>query len=182
MEELDPRKQLVEWRVKIQFLKDQIENLEKLKDFPIIAVAVFLLKCQIIEFDLKQIICSIELHLFAQTNSKLFKRIVRTPKDLEDSKFTLGNLVKEFEQFIRPTDPPISIKINNGNSNKDVLKELKRTLNRVVSKRNEFAHRLFSPGKDIQMLIKEAESGLDNANKALELLKELEKELKNNEK
>lgn len=177
MEELDPRKRVVEWFVKIQILKDQIEKLGKLKNFPIIGIAAFLLKCQIIEFELKQIIFSLDLHLHSQTASKHFRKRVRTPKDLDD--FTLGKLVGEFSQFIRPSDPLISIKLEQKKAEKDILKELKEVLDEVVTKRNEFTHRLFSPGKDINALIQEAESGISNVNRALKLFGELEKELKN---
>lgn len=177
MEKLDHRKRVVEWFVKIQILKDQIGKLEKLKDFPIIGIAAFLLKCQIIEFELKQIISSLDLHLYFQSTSKHFKRRVRTPKDLDD--FTLGKLVREFSQFIRPSDFLISIKLEQKRIEKDILKELKAVLDKVVTKRNEFTHRLFSPGKDTNVLIKEAESGISDVNRALELFEELEKELKN---
>ncbi len=177
MEKLDPRKRVVEWFVKIQILKDQIGKLEKLKGFPIIGVAAFLLKCQIIEFELKQIIFSLDFHLYSQSVSKHFRRRVRTPKDLDD--FTLGKLVREFSQFIRPSDPLVSIKLEQKRVKKDILKELKEVLDEVVIKRNEFTHRLFSPGKDTNALIKEAEDGISNVNKTLELFEELEKELEN---
>lgn len=91
----DPRKRLIEWLVKIRFLKDQIEKLEQLKDLVIIPIAVFLLKSQIIEFELKQIIFSLDLHLYSQNRSKLMNRRVRTPKDLEG--LTLGGLAREFK-------------------------------------------------------------------------------------
>lgn len=177
--EKDPRKIIVEWWVKISFLKNQISKLEQLKN-PVFVVAAFLLKCQIIEFELKQIISLLDLHLYFQTESKHFKKRVRTPKDLDDLKLTLGNLVNVFNQFIRPSDPIVSIKLKDDkkDSQKDILNELKDILDKVVVKRNEFTHRLFSPGKDIQILIKEAESGIDDTNKALELFKELEKEIK----
>jgi len=176
--EKDPRKIIVEWWAKIGFLKNQISKLEQLKDFPVFAVAAFLLKCQIIEFELKQIMSSLDLHLYFQTESKHFKKRVRTPKDLDD--LTLGKLVNAFNQFIRPSDPIVSIKLKDDkkDSQKDILNELKDILDEVVVKRNEFTHRLFSPGKDIQILIKEAESGINDTNKALELFKELEKEIK----
>ena len=180
--EKDHRRIIVEWWAKISFLKNQISKLEQLKDFPVFTVAAFLLKCQIIEFELKQIIFSLDLHLYFQTESKHFKKRVRTPKDLND--LTLGKLVNVFNQFIRPSDPIVSIKIKDDKKDpqKDILNELKDILDEVIVKRNEFTHRLFSPGKDIQILIKGAESGIDNANKALKLFKELEKEIKIYEK
>src|SRR3989344_4116617 len=99
--EKDHKRIIVEWWAKISFLKNQISKLEQLKDFPVFTVAAFLLKCQIIEFELKQIIFSLDLHLYFQTESKHFKKRVRTPKDLND--LTLGKLVNVFNQFIRPS-------------------------------------------------------------------------------
>lgn len=174
-------KQFVNWQVKIDFLKDQILKLEKLTNFPIFAIAAFLLKCQIIEFELKQAIFSIDSHLYFQSKSQKFKRRVRTPKDLDN--LTLGLLVGEVDKFIGPTDPAISINIKDekNNSSTNTLGRLKGVLHQVVGKRNEFTHRLFSSGKDIKTLIKQAEDGISDVNKALELLKNIEQELKNDE-
>ena len=81
-DESDLRKRLVDWFVKIKFLKDQIEKLEQLKDLVIISIAAFLLKCQIIEFELGQVVFSLDSHLHSQSRSRFINRRVRTPRDL----------------------------------------------------------------------------------------------------
>lgn len=177
----DPRKRFVDWLVKIKFLKDQIEKLEQLKDLVIISIAVFLLKSQIIEFELKQIIFSLDFHLYSRNRSKLVNRLVRTPKDLEG--LTLGELVREFKKFITSSEPPVLVGNKAASRDKDgFLKELKQDLTLLVEKRNEFTHRLFAIGKDVSILTDEAQKGIKIANKTLKLLEVLEIELKNYEK
>lgn len=180
-EKYDPRKVLVGWLAKIKFLKDQIEKLEQLKDLVIISIAVFLLKSQIIEFELKQIIFSLDLHLYSQNRSKLVNRLIRRPKDLDG--LTLGELVREFKQFITSSEPPVLVdnKVETQDKN-GLFKELKQDLTLLVKKRNEFTHRLFSLEKDVSILTKEAQEGIKIANKTLKLLEVLEIELKNYEK
>ena len=104
-------------------------------------------------------------------------RLVRTPKDLED--LTLGQLVRDFKQFITSSDPPVLVD-NKGNSQgkNGFLKELKQDLTLLVKKRNEFTHKLFSLGKDVSILTNEAQEGIKIANKTLNLLERLENELK----
>ena len=183
MEKTDSRKILVNWLVKIRILKDQIEKLEKLKDFPIIAIATFLLKCQIIEFELKQIISSLDLHLYFQNRSRLFRKKIRTPRDLDD--LTLGKLVREIKQFIRPSSIPFTNKISIATGKQargDLSEELKINLDLLVEKRNEFNHKLFSQGKDVKKISEEAKKGLEVANQTLILFELLQKEIKNYEK
>ena len=176
----NPRKVLVEWLTKIRFLKDQIGKLEQLKDLVIVSIAVFLLKCQIIEFELKQVIFSLDLHLYSQNRSKLINRRVRTPRDLED--LTLGQLVREFRQFITASDNPVTTKKDRNPKENNILNQLKQNLNRLVKKRNEFTHKLFSLGKNALILTDEAQEGIKIANKTLVLLESLENELKTYEK
>ncbi len=172
----DSRKKVVIWFAKITFLKDQIGKLEQLKDFAIVSISVFLLKCQIIEFELKQTIFSLDFHLYSQNRSTLINRQIRTPKDLED--LTLGQLVREFRQFITSSDTPVAIGKKVNLDGKNILNQLKRNLNLLVKKRNEFTHKLFSSGKDYSMLTKEAQEGIKIANKILALLENLENDLK----
>lgn len=178
--EYDPRKRLVAWLVKIRFLKGQIEKLEQLKDLVIVSIAVFLLKCQVIEFELKQVIFSLDLHLYSQNRSKLINRQVRTPRDLED--LTLGQLVREFRQFITSHDVPVAIDKNRNPDGDNILNQLKQNLVLLVKKRNEFTHKLFSLEKDVLILTNEAQRGIKIANKTLALLESLENALKNYEK
>lgn len=176
----DPRERVITWFAKIRFLKEQIEKLEKLRNFPIIAISVFLLKSQIVEFELKQIIFSLDFHLYSQNRSRLINRRVRTPKDLED--LTLGQLVREFKQFITSSDTPVAIDKKMDRDGNIILNRLKQNLNRLVKKRNEFTHKLFSLGKDTLTLTDEAQEGIKIANKTLVLLESLENELKTYEK
>lgn len=173
----DPRKSLVDWLVKIKFLKEQIGKLEQLKDLVVISIAVFLLKCQIVEFELKQIIFSLDLHLRFQNRSMLVSRLVRTPRDLEN--LTLGQLTRELKQFRTSSGPSLLVgdKLSDQNKN-SFLSELKQNLNLLVEKRNEFTHKLFSLGKNTSIFTEEAQEGIKIANKTLELLESLEKELK----
>lgn len=155
----DAKKKLVNWVFKIRFLKGQIDKLEKLKDAPIIAIAAFLLKSQIIEFELRQLIFSLDLHLHSQNKSKLTARKVRTPKDL--SQLTLRKLVEEIKEFEGPK-----------------LRHLEVKLQPLVNKRDHFTHHLFSSSKDIKVLTKDAEEGLKIANETLKILEKLEKIIK----
>lgn len=172
----DHRKRLIDWLVKIKLLKEQIEKLEQFKDLVIISISVFLLKCQIIEFELKQTIFTLDFHLYSQNRSKLINRRVRTPRDLED--LTIGQLVREFRQFIVASDSPVVIRKNKNSEENNVLNQLKYNLDRLVEKRNVFTHKLFSLGRYISMLTEEAQEGIKIANKTLVLLESLENELK----
>ncbi|EKD57312.1 MAG: hypothetical protein ACD_57C00346G0001, partial [uncultured bacterium] len=178
MDITDPREKLATWLVKIDFLKDQINKPGQLKDFPIFAIATFLLKCQIVEFELKHLIFSLDLHLSYHNKSKLLKRISRIPRFLDN--LTLGRLKIELDQFINLFDIPVLPKTNKPKrlGSKNTLVELKSALDLLVAKRNEFTHRLFSPGKDISEMNKEAEKGLRIADKTITLLEKLEKEIK----
>lgn len=176
------KKRLVDWLVKIKFLKDQIAKLEQLENFVIISVTVFLLKSQLIEFELKQLIFSLDLHLYSQNRSSLVSRRVRTPRDLDKDKLTLGQLVGKLNEFITPFEPLIDVRkvVNQG---KNVfLNELKQNLELLLKKRNEFSHKLFSIGQDVSKLTDEAQEGIQIANKTLKLIEDLEIELKNYDK
>lgn len=171
----NPRKRLVEWIVRVKFLKGQIEKLERLKDLVIISISVFLLKCQIIEFEIKQTIFSLDFHLYSQNRSELINRQVRTPKDLEN--LTLGQLVGEFKKFVTSSDVPISTGRNTKLNDKSILNQLKQKLGILVKKRNKFTHKLFSLREETSILAKDAQEGIDIANKTLKLLERLENEL-----
>ena len=45
---------IVDWRVKNNFLKKKISVLEKTKEYPIFSISCFLLKTQLIEFELNR--------------------------------------------------------------------------------------------------------------------------------
>jgi len=173
-------KSIVEWWAKIRLLKDQINKLEQLKDAPIIAIAAFLLKSQIIEFELKQLIFSIDLYIYSNT-SGVFRRRVRTPRDLDN--LTLRKLVREIEQFVNKSDILIKTQTNKSkNKQLDTLGKLKKNLNELVNKRDKLTHHLFDSGKNIRDLNNDALKGIEIASNTLILIEKLEKEIKKYEK
>lgn len=153
-------KKIVEWNVKNDFFKNQISMLEETKDFPIFAVSGFLLKAQLVEFELKQLISSLDLHMYFSNSSQILKKKTRTPKSLDDKILTLGKLKDEIEKF-----------------DGDFLKDLKANLSNLVGLRNKFVHKLFNPGS-INEMIKNAESGLATANDVIKSIEDVNKFLK----
>lgn len=145
---------IVDWRVKNEILIDNISRLEKLQDFPIFAIATFLLKTQLIEFELKQLVFSLDLHLSFHNTSAILERKTRTPKDLDDQRLTLGALSIELSRF-----------------RGKFLDNLKKSLSKLVGLRNKFVHQLFTPGSMNDLLI-EAKEGLNAANETLACIKE----------
>jgi len=90
----------------------------------------------------------------------------------------LGQLVREFKRFITPSEPPITIEKSKSSEENNILNQLKQNLSLLVKKRNQFAHKLFSLGKDVSTLADEAQEGIKVANKTLALLESLENKLK----
>lgn len=175
----DPRRVVAKWWAKIKILKDQIGELEKLKKPPIIAISVFLLKSQIIEFELKQLIFSLDSHLYFYNSSTFLQRRIRTPKDLDNLNLTLRKLVIVMNEFIEKSDPPIKIKTHQSISHSgSILKKLKINLNKLVDKRDAFTHHIFDINNDFQKLNKDAVEGIELANKTLQLMDDLEKDMR----
>lgn len=156
-------RQIVDWRVKNDFLKNQISALEKLKDYPIFSISVFLLKTQLIEFELKQLITSLDLHLSFSNSSRAITRRARTPQYLDEKKVTLGVLKREISQF-----------------KGDPLKDLNISLANLVGLRIKFVHHLFNPGS-INELITDTEKGLKISNQVLTDIESLNKFLNEND-
>lgn len=130
---------IVDWRVKNKFLKDQINKLESLKIFPILSVALFLLKTQLIEFELKQLITGIDQYLYFGSLGK--RKNPRTPIELDNRRMTLGILKEEIKKYKLV-----------------FLKHLVLNLSKLVILRNEFVHSLFNPGT-LKDLIKKSIRG-----------------------
>ena len=147
---------VVDWRVKNRFLKNQISVLEKLKDFPIISIATFLLKSQLVEFELKQLITSLDLHLFFSNHSKVLRIKTRTPKDLDTKRLTLGKLREELNKY-----------------EGEFLNNLQIHLSDLVALRNNFVHNVFNPGS-INQLNKKSEKGLKIVNKVIKNIEEVD--------
>lgn len=88
-----------EWFGKIKFIESQIEVLEKIDKFPIIRISAFLLKSQLVEFEIKQLITSLDLQLSFSNRSVILGRKIRTPKDLDSLKLGLGGLIQELREY-----------------------------------------------------------------------------------
>lgn len=142
-----------DWFRKIHHIKNEIESLERIKNVTSISVSVFLLKSQLIEFELKQLFTSIDQHLIFSSSSKIIKLKIRTPSFLDNQRQTLGSLIDELDRY-----------------ESELLELLKEKLKKLKKIRNAFTHNLFSPGS-LGDLTADAEKGIQLANEAL---KELE--------
>lgn len=147
---------IVDWKVKNQFLTSQISGLENLKDFPIMEITAFLLKAQLVEFELKQLISSLDLHAHFTHPFWWKRKKTRTPVQLDKQKLTLGGLKKEIEKY-----------------KFEFLKDLNAHLIKLVKLRNEFVHALFNLGS-INDLIINSERGLRSANKVIENIRKID--------
>lgn len=156
----DLEKFYMDWYAKVNFLKEEIDEFKKLQNFSIFAITVFLLKCQIIEFELKQFIFGLDLYLHSRNLSKPINRRTRTPAKFDSDKLTLGRLKQKIDEF-----------------EGDILKSLQGNLKLLVGKRNAFTHKLFSPGRDIAGLKKEAKAGIKIADEVLDNLALIEEKL-----
>lgn len=155
------KRTIAQWMAKVNFLKTEINKLESIKNIPIIYISVFLLKCQLIEFELKQTLFILDLFLNNLQIVHIKKQIgrkVRTPKDFDQ--FTFRKLVIEMNQF-----------------EGTLVDDLKVRLNKLVDWRDHFTHHLFSQKKSIQELIEIAEKGINTANEVLKMFEILQKGL-----
>ncbi len=150
----------IDWMVKIRTLQNQIFEIEKVKNIPVLAISVFLLKTQLVEFKLKQLITSLDLYLNEINPLAILKKKTRTPKEFNDRKFTLGHLSEELRQFKAP-----------------FLRNLQNDISSLVKLRNKFIHNLFDPGS-IDSLKKEAGEGIELTNRVFEELDAVDKEIK----
>jgi hypothetical protein len=149
-------KQFVEWHAKNKFLRDQISKLEKLKDFPIFSIVVFILKTELIEHELKQLISRLDAYLWTleiNFTPVILTRKLHMPKDLDE--LTFGKLAKELNQY-----------------QGEFLKDLQNTLPQLVSLRNKFIHDLFKPG-NLKSLMAETKKGLIMADEVIRNLNDI---------
>ncbi len=153
---------MLSWQAKMSFLKDQIAALERLSEFPIMAISVFLLKSQLVEFELKQLITEIDLHLGFSGSSQIIRRKALKPIDMDD--WTLGKIRKHLLTYDSKT-----------------LTTLQQELKKLVYLRNMFAHKLFSSSKDTKSLTKEALEAIPLANKVIDEIEAVKKVLKEND-
>lgn len=153
---------IVSWQAKMDFLKGQIDAFGKLSDFPIVAISVFLLKAQLIEFELKQLITEIDLHLGFSNNSRLIRR--KTLKPVEMERWTLGQLRDHLMRY-----------------DSKVLTTLQQKLKKLNDLRRQFAHSLFGSSKDVRSLTNDSEKAIPLANKVLEEIERIKKILGEND-
>ncbi len=148
-----------EWYTKIRFIKDQTNKLEQLSSIPIIQLSVFLIKSQLVEFELKHLFPTLDAYLNEQSNSSLVTRNIRSSisKDYEK---TLGQLIQELNGY-----------------NGDLLDPLKKDLEELRTIRNLLVHRLLAPGNLLQV-IAQAEKGVVLANKVLEEIQNIDNSLR----
>jgi len=161
------QKRFVLWVTKINKLKEEVNALSSLQSNPIInaptlSVGVFLLKMEIIEFELKQIIFTLDstVHDELVNNKSVISRGTRSPKELEDR--TLGKIVGVFCEF----------------ESKVIPDQLKTDLKKLNSLRNDFTHNLFDSRKSIEDLKKEACEGINISDHILEYFASLNEFLK----
>jgi len=79
-------KKMVDWNVKIRFLKDQILEIEKRKDLKIAPVFSFILKSQLIEWEIKQLITKLDLHLSFSNSSEVLRKKIITPREMDEQR------------------------------------------------------------------------------------------------
>ncbi len=156
--EKDYFREMSNWLAKIRFLKEEI-NLLEAKESPIIA---FILKTCLIEWELKQLIFSLDLHLHFNNKSEYLTKKIMTPNDMDAEKWTLGKINKELKKY-----------------EGDFLNDLKINLEGLVDLRNEFIHGLFGPGS-IDDLINKSYKGLIIANKVINDIEQVKAFLNNN--
>jgi len=153
---------IVAWQTKMDFLKNQISALGKLSDFPIVAISVFLLKAQLVEFELKQLITEIDLHLGFSNSSQIIRRKRLKPVEMDD--WSLGRIRKHLLTY-----------------DSKMLSALQQELKKLVDLRNIFTHKLFSSSKDVNSLTKDSEKTIPLADKVLDEIERVKKTLEKND-
>lgn len=176
-------KQFSDWQKKIVFLEDQISKLDKLKDFPIFSIASFLLKTQLIEWKLRQLIPILGFYLNYFNNSPILRLKIKVPSknkkvkskiskaqdQLSLEKLTLGQLINEVEYYESVDNQFLE------------FEELKANLRKLQGLRNKFIHHIFDVGSTDD-LVSDSEKGLKIAEEVIKNIEEVYKILNQNEK
>jgi len=155
------QKQQESWRFKVDFLKTEIEKLSYEKKYPIFWIASFLLKAQVIEFELKQLFLPLDLEVaigLRKSGSEIHRKI-RLPDDFD--RHTLNQTISSICEFRGMIDDA-----------------LKTNLEELGKLRNSFAHHMFDNDKDIKQLLNDAKKGVAIVNKITEKLENLNNRLK----
>ena len=161
------KEKYISWVVKVNKLKDEIKALSDLQSNPIVnaptlSIGVFLLKSEVIEFELKQIISTFDSAINSELtkNKYILIRKIRYPGDLYE--LTLGQTIGLFCEFESKTIPD----------------ELKTDLKKLNALRNDFTHHIFNQHKSIDDLKKEACDGIKISDLILNYLNKLNEFLK----
>lgn len=153
-----------EWAGKINLLKNQINDIEKIKGIYVISISAFLLKSQLVEFDIKHLLTNLDLHQYFSSNSKIIRISTRSPKYFDDNNYTLGALIKLLGLFRSPE-----------------IDDLVRDLKGLKKLRNQFTHKLFSIDLKLVDIEPQAKRGIKLANSILEQINGINKLIKDND-
>jgi len=124
-------------------LKYNIAELDKLSDPPVVKIASFLFKAQLVEYELKQFIDFLDEIVERETSVLPFKK-VRSKKDSKviNEKWGLGQLRNELENY----------------ESKDI-QEISNRIDLFKKQRDKFTHRLYYETDDINNLAKKCQEG-----------------------
>lgn len=136
-------------------LKIDVEELDKL-NLPAAKIASFLLKCQLVEHELKNLIVFLDEVTIQSTKGLPFTKI-RSDEKIKKLQYELGlgQLKNELKEFRNPD-----------------LKKIIDKIETFKKARDKFTHRLFSQNNDISDLAKESVFQQNNAVECLELIKD----------
>jgi len=149
-------REMSNWLAKIRFLKEEINLLEAKESF----IVAFILKTCLIEWELKQLIFSLDLHLHFNNKSEYLTKKIMTPNDMDAERWTLGKIQRELKRY-----------------EGKFLENLQENLKELNSNRNKFIHELFNPGS-INDLIEQSRKSLENANQVFNNIDEVNNFLK----
>lgn len=147
-----------EWFIKIDYLKNQISSIEKIEGIPVLTISVFLLKSQLVEFEIKQLLTSLDQHIFFSCDSNTVNIKPRYPSYFDEKNFTLGILIEEMKRYNSP-----------------IVKELVEDLLLLNHFRKQFTHKLFNADTTLDKINLESKKGVIVANNTLKKITEFEK-------
>lgn len=145
----------------IDNLIQSVNNFSKNND-PLSQIALFIIKAQLVEFKIKELILGVDYFLEKATNTHPIYRKQNNKKNQGVNKLTLGNVIKELENY-------------GGKSNQTLCQQLSNL--KFNSNRNKFAHKLFEQNQDVNVLSREASTYSKDADKILTLIQEVWKDV-----
>ncbi len=138
-----------------------VNNFSKNND-PLSQIALFIIKAQLVEFRIKELILGVDYFLEKSTNMHPIYRKRNSKKDEGVNKLTLGQVIKELENY-------------EGKSNQGLCGELKKL--KFNKNRIKFAHKLFEQNQDVNLLSREASTYSKDADKILTLIQDVWKDV-----